>query len=81
VHAFGERAVLKLMYAVIQRASHTWQRVATIDFERKQLIMLREPLYREFDAKDHLAMTALAHDLPMNLKQWWDLTPMILAFP
>jgi transposase-like protein len=54
-HAFGERAVLKLMYAAIQRASQTWQRVAITDFERQQLSTLREQLNREFDAKHHLA--------------------------
>jgi putative transposase len=54
-HAFGERPVLKLMYAAIQRASQTWQRVAITDFERQQLITLREHLNREFDAKHHLA--------------------------
>jgi transposase-like protein len=35
-HAFGERAALKLMYAALQRASRTWQRLAISDFERKQ---------------------------------------------
>ena len=48
-HAFGERAVLKLMYAALQRASRTWQRVAITDFERKQLLTLREDLDREFN--------------------------------
>lgn len=57
-HAFGERAVLKLMYAAIQRASQTWQRVAITDFERQQLITLRDQLNREFNAKHHLANTA-----------------------
>ncbi len=57
-HAFGERAVLKLMYAAIQRASQTWQRVAITDFERQQLITLREQLNREFDAQHHLANQA-----------------------
>jgi transposase-like protein len=50
-HAFGERAVLKLMYASIQRASQTWQRIAITDFERKQLETLREELNQSFDAK------------------------------
>jgi putative transposase len=50
-HAFGERAVLKLMFAAIQRASQTWQRVVITDFERKQLITLREELNARFDAK------------------------------
>ncbi len=50
-HAFGERAVLKLMYAALQRASGTWQRVVITDFERKQLLTLREELDREFHDK------------------------------
>jgi transposase-like protein len=50
-HAFGERAVLKLMYAAIQRASQTWQRIAITDFERKQLQTLREELNQNFDTK------------------------------
>jgi len=50
-HAFGERAVLKLMFAAVQRASQTWQRVAITDFEHKQLITLREELHEKFDAK------------------------------
>ena len=54
-HAFGERAVLKLMYAAIQRASQTWQCVVITDFERKQLITLREQLDGAFNAKHHLA--------------------------
>ena len=33
-HAFGERAILKLMYAALQRASRTWQRVVITDFEQ-----------------------------------------------
>jgi hypothetical protein len=32
------------MFAAVQRASQTWQRVAITDFERKQLITLREEL-------------------------------------
>lgn len=57
-HAFGERAVLKLMYAALQRASRTWQRVAINDFERKQLLTLSEELAREFDEKHRLAQPA-----------------------
>jgi transposase-like protein len=57
-HAFGERAVLKLMYAALDRASRSWQRVAITDFERKQLETLREEINREFDAKHQLAKPA-----------------------
>jgi putative transposase len=43
-HAFGERAVLKLMYAALIRASHTWQRMVISEFELKQIEELREEL-------------------------------------
>jgi transposase-like protein len=43
-HAFGERAVLKLMYAALIRASETWRRVVISEFELKQLAQLREHL-------------------------------------
>lgn len=45
-HAFGERAVLKLMYAAIIRASQTWRRVVISAFELRQLEQLREHLNR-----------------------------------
>jgi transposase-like protein len=43
-HAFGERAVLKLMYASLIRASDTWKRIVITDFELRQLQQLREHL-------------------------------------
>jgi len=43
-HAFGERAVLKLMYAALLRASVTWQRVVINEFERRQIDDLRDEL-------------------------------------
>lgn len=53
-HAFGERAVLKLMFASLDRASRTWQRVTITDFERRQLETIRENIHREFDEKRQL---------------------------
>jgi putative transposase len=47
-HAFGERAVLKLMYAALIRASQTWKRIVVSDFELKQIEELREELEAEF---------------------------------
>ena len=43
-HAFGERAVLKLMYAALIRASETWKRIVITEFELRQLEQLREHL-------------------------------------
>lgn len=45
-HAFGERAVLKLMYAALIRASQTWKRVVISQFELRQLEQPREHLNR-----------------------------------
>jgi putative transposase len=50
-HAFGERAVLKLMYAALIRASDTWRRVVITEFELKQLAQLREHLERRRDER------------------------------
>ena len=47
-HAFGERAVLKLMYAALIRASQTWRRVVISEFELKQIDELRDELDQEF---------------------------------
>jgi putative transposase len=47
-HAFGERAVLKLMYAALIRASQTWRRVVISEFELKQIDELRDDLDKEF---------------------------------
>jgi len=45
-HAFGERAVLKLMYAALVRASDSWNGVKITEFESRQLQALREDLER-----------------------------------
>ena len=42
--AFGERAVLKLLYAALLRASETWKRIVITEFELRQLEQLREHL-------------------------------------
>ena len=36
-HAFGERPVLKLMYAALIRASESWRGVKVTEFETRQL--------------------------------------------
>jgi transposase-like protein len=57
-HAFGERAVLKLMFAAMLRASKTWQRVVISDFERRQIEELRNELDEEFRQKTTSTVTA-----------------------
>ena len=44
LHAFGERPVLKLMYAALVRGSERWRGLKVTEFERKQLERLRSEL-------------------------------------
>jgi len=45
-HAFGERAVLKLMYASLIRAAERWRGIRMTEFEQRQLTAIREDLDR-----------------------------------
>jgi putative transposase len=48
-HAFGEKPVLKLMFASLMRASQSWRRVIISEFELKQIRELRSQLETEFN--------------------------------
>jgi transposase-like protein len=50
-HAFGERAVMKLMYAALMRARQGWRNIIVTAFESKQIQTLREQLRSEFDQR------------------------------
>jgi hypothetical protein len=43
-YAFGERVVLKLMYAALIRAAERWRGLRMTEFERRQLAALRNEL-------------------------------------
>jgi len=57
-HAFGERAVLKLMYAALIRASQTWRRVVISEFELKQIEELKNDLDSEFKQRTASAVSS-----------------------
>jgi transposase-like protein len=50
-HAFGEKAVMKLMYAALIRARQGWRNVIVTPFEAKQIQTLREQLRADFDQR------------------------------
>ena len=54
-HAFGERPVLKLMYAAVIRAADRWRGLTVSEFEQRQLKAIREELDRA-----HIERTARA---------------------
>ena len=53
-NAFGERAVLKMMFGALIRAAERWRSVKVSDFERRQLAAVRKELDQEYEAMDGL---------------------------
>jgi putative transposase len=58
-HAFGERPVLKLMYAAVIRAADRWRGITVGEFEQRQLRAIRDELNRT-----HATRTAPAVPAP-----------------
>ena len=50
-NAFGERAVLKLMYGAMIRAAERWRGLPVTDFERRQLEAVQAELDAEYQAR------------------------------
>jgi putative transposase len=57
-HAFGERPVLKLMYAAIIRAADRWRGITVGEFEQRQLRAIREELNHAHAQRVAPAVTA-----------------------
>lgn len=57
-NAFGEKAVLKLMFAAMTRAAERWRDVKITDFERRQMAALRTELDQEYEAQNGLTKSA-----------------------
>jgi putative transposase len=51
-HAFGERAVLKLMYAALIRAAERWRGIKITEFEQRQLNAVRDEIDRDFTVRN-----------------------------
>ena len=58
-NAFGERAVLKLMYAALIRASDSWRGIQMKPLELKQLEAIRAELDGEHDRR-HAAVKPMS---------------------
>jgi len=50
-NAFGEKAVLKLMFGAMIRAAERWRAIKVTDFERRQMAALRTELDQEYEAQ------------------------------
>jgi transposase-like protein len=60
-NAFGEKAVLKLMFAAMTRAAERWRAVKITDFERRQMAALRTELDHEYEAQTGLHQGTSKH--------------------
>lgn len=56
-HAFGERPMLKLMFAAVIRAAGKWRKLKVSNFEREQLRQLREEMNENFKRRHTPAVT------------------------
>jgi transposase-like protein len=50
-NAFGEKAVLKLMFGAMIRAAERWRAIKVTEFERRQMTALRKELDQEYKAE------------------------------
>jgi transposase-like protein len=66
-HAFGERAVLKLMYAALIRAAERWRGIRITEFEQRQLKAIRDEIDREFTARNAPVTGATVTAAPTHL--------------
>jgi putative transposase len=49
-NAFGEKAVLKLMFGAMTRAAERWRSIRVSEFERRQMTALRQELDHDYEA-------------------------------
>ena len=66
-HAFGERAVLKLVYAALIRAAEHWRGIRITEFELCQLRAIREEIDKDFTARTAPLTSATVAAAPTRL--------------
>jgi hypothetical protein len=66
-HTFGERPVLKLMYAAVIRAADRWRGLTVGEFERRQLKVIRDELDRAHTERTAPAVKTTSSASPVRL--------------
>src|SRR5437762_2687068 len=66
-HAFGERAVLKVVYAALIRAAERWRGISITEFEQRQLKAIRDEIDQYFTARNAPATGATVTAAPTRL--------------
>ena len=68
-HAFGERPVLKLMYAAVIRAADRWRGIQVGEFEQRQLRTIRDELNRAHAQRVAPAVTRATPPVVQRLRK------------
>jgi transposase-like protein len=50
-NAFGERAVLKLMFGALIRAAERWRSIKVTEFETRQIVVVKKELDQEYEGQ------------------------------
>ncbi len=66
-NAFGEKAVLKLMFGAMFRASERWRAIRITEFERRQMAVVRKDLDELYEAEVGLAKPTSKEGRPSYL--------------
>ena len=66
-NAFGEKAVLKLMFGAMSRAAERWKAVKVTVFERRQMDAVRKELDQEYQAQLELPEQASTEATPEKI--------------
>lgn len=80
-NAFGEKAVLKLIFAAMTRAAERWRAVGVAEFERRQMDALGDELDQEYEGeigpKRNASTGNLRPDYParLGLDRWRRVKP------
>ena len=74
-NAFGEKAVLKLMFGAMIRAAEHWRAIRVSELKRRQMRVAREELDHEYEVQSGLPMKTSAPEAPhQNIQNRSDLT-------
>jgi Transposase, Mutator family len=74
-NAFGERAVLKLMFDALIRAAERWRSIKVTEFEHRQITAVRKELDQEYEAQVGLKTQLSKDAAPVkNIQQSSDLS-------
>ena len=79
-NAFGERAVLKLMFGALIRAAERWKSIKVTEFERRQLSAVKKELDQEYEISSWSRSQTFKGCIPQNIQQCSDLTIVLNLF-